>query len=121
MSSKRSSGYDGQQHYCPGLQKGIDVSDIPIVKDPSFYSGLALITTEYERRYQSRTALEGGVIALQAALHREQLRRWATENRLEREMEASIRIGAQLLRAEEKIRRLKDRLHFAQCKLGHKV
>ena len=92
----------------------------PVMTDDS-PSAFALITTDHGRLWRSRTELEIDRMDLCEGLKQAKYRAWSAEDRLKREMETSIRIGAQLIRAEEHIRILEGRLAHAQRKLGHEV
>lgn len=115
-------GYDPLPHYCPGLTTPglglhqFSMSDEDIVEIRSNES-LALITTDYGRKWRSRTELEIDRMDLGEQLFLLKAKQWSTEERLHREMETSIRIGAQLIRAEERIRDLEFRL----ATLGHRM
>lgn len=80
-------------------------------------TGVALQTTDHGRQWRSRTELETDRMDLCRRLEQARFRYWSAENRLQREMETSIRIGAQLIQAEGKIINLEFRL----ATLGHRM
>ena len=84
-------------------------------------NSLALQTTSYHRRYRSRTELETDRMDLGEQLERNRLQLWVTGERLHREMETSIRLGAEVLELQQQVRLLESRLDWAQRKLGHRV
>ncbi|KKK99189.1 hypothetical protein LCGC14_2635240 [marine sediment metagenome] len=84
-------------------------------------TGLALQTTSHHRQYRSRTELEIDRKDLGEQLQREEFRRRTIEEQLKREMEASIRLGVEVLELKREVRSLESQLLWAQRKLGHRV
>jgi len=81
----------------------------------------AIFPMNPHRRFQSRTSLEENCVRLAEYAERLELELRCTQDRRKREDEHSIRLGVRVVELEEEVRRLEDRLAWAQRKLGHKV